>query len=99
MGISVAWGLAPGALLSRMRGDAALQELYGNGTTYAYQTLAYAARLPSETGEARARTATRLREVVAANSQRYQRLLDGDPTKGLDPVTDPILRTGLAERA
>jgi len=36
---------------------------------------------------------------VTANSQRYQRLLDGDRSSELAPVGDPVLRAGLADRA
>ena len=87
------------ARLASMRGDAAKQLQFGQGTSYAYQTLAYAWRLPWEIDDPRGRSAARLKEIAAANSHRYELLLNGDPTTGVPPVTDPAIRAALADRA
>lgn len=86
-------------LLSGMRGDAAKQELFGRGTSYAYQILAYAWRLGSETGDARTRTLARIRRVVTDNEHRYETLLKGDPATGVPAVADPAVAAALRERA
>ena len=94
LGISVVVSAMNVVRLAGMRGDAAKQMLFGEGTTYAYQVLAYTWRLPWETGAARDRTASKLKELAAANAQRYQVLLNGDPANGIPPVTNPAIKRG-----
>jgi methyl-accepting chemotaxis protein len=99
LGASIALVSANAVLLSGMRGDALKQKLFGKGTTYAYQLLADAWKLASETGDARARTAAEMREILAANQHRYEMLLNGDPAAGVPAVVDPQVRAGLRERS
>jgi methyl-accepting chemotaxis protein len=99
LGTSLAISAANLVRLANMRGDAAKQNLFSQGTTYAYQILAYAWRLPWETDDPRARTAGKLKDLAAANARRYEILLNGDPAAGIPAVTDPIIRSGLTERA
>jgi methyl-accepting chemotaxis protein len=96
---AAAFGAANITLLARMRDDATKQRLFGEGTTFAYEVLANAWRLPWEVDDPRAQTATRLREITAANNRRYEMLLNGDPTTGLSPIDEPEMRSGLIGRA
>src|SRR5688572_23786451 len=99
LGISLAISGANLVRLGNMRGDAAKQNLFAEGTAHAYQILAYVWRLPWETGEPRARTVAKIREAMAQNAQRYQLLLRGDPEARIPAVTEPTIRSGLLERA
>jgi methyl-accepting chemotaxis protein len=99
LGTSLAVSAMNVARLAAMRGDSAKQMLFGQGTSYAYQCLAYAWRLPLEAGATRSRTAAKLREVAAANSRRYDLLLDGDRAAAIPAVGDPAIRTALSQRA
>jgi methyl-accepting chemotaxis protein len=99
LGISLTLIVANVMLLGGMRSDAAKQKVFGQGTTYAYRVLADGWRLPTLTGEARARAVSDLRDLAAANAQRYQLLMEGDPARGIPAVTNPGVRAGLAARA
>src|SRR5688572_14213383 len=73
-------------LLSGMRGNAAKQKLFGQGTSYAYELLFLGHKFAAETGADRERTAARISEIARANSARYEVLLRGDAAQGIRRV-------------
>jgi methyl-accepting chemotaxis protein len=94
----VAVAAANSFALSGLRGDAAAINLASRGRMRAFEMLYLLARLPYETGEARARLLADLREAVAKTDARFGELRGGDPSRAIPPADDPRLLKSLAER-
>src|SRR4051794_27021133 len=85
--------------ISSMRGNAAKQKLFGLGTSYAYELLANSYALIDASAADRSRLTENMRNVIRANSERYEVLLRGDREHHIRPVTNPHVRQSIELRA
>ncbi len=86
------------ALLSSIRGHAALVNAFSRGRALSYRLLYQADRLFDESGRRRAEALADLRDAMARMDRRFLQVLEGDPGAGVPAVTDPRLLPDLRER-
>jgi methyl-accepting chemotaxis protein len=85
------------ATFTSMRGDAAKMNLFGLGRLYFTTLNCQANDLFDTNSDKRAATRTQLRELMKLNDQRMETLSKGDPSKDIEPVTDPAILAGLQQ--
>lgn len=84
--------------LRAMRSDAGQMFLFSQGAWQRYELMYYTSALGADQPDDEATIRESMRKTISENDRRYAALLQGDPSRGVAPISEPSLRVSLERR-